>query len=195
MNKTAVIFGNGGHAKVVHSIIMDKYENFLFVTEKNEEHFFESFDFLNTDCYIAIGDNPLRIKIYKKLIEKSAHLPNCIAPNAFIAKDVTIGVSCFIGYGVNILSGTTIGNNVIINTASSIDHDCIIGNHVQLTARVTLAGKVSVLENSFIGINSAIIPGITVADGCQIMAGSLVVKDTIQATVYGGYPAKVVKAF
>ena len=46
--------------------------------------------------------------------------------------------------GVVIQSGSVIGDNVIVNTNASVDHDCRIGQHVHLAPGVVVCGNVCV---------------------------------------------------
>ena len=51
-------------------------------------------------------------------------------------------------------------------------------------------GTVRVLDNSFIGINSIILPGVTIGPNSIVGAGSVVVKDVPPNTVVAGVPAR-----
>ena len=90
-------------------------------------------------------------------------------------------------------SKAIIGNNTIINTLSSIDHDCVLGDNTQVTAGVTFGGTTIVGKNCFLGIKSATIPNINIGDNSIIMAGSLVYKNVPENVMVGGNPARVMK--
>jgi acetyltransferase-like isoleucine patch superfamily enzyme len=51
-------------------------------------------------------------------------------------------------------------------------------------------GTVRVLDNCFIGINSIILPGVTIGPNSIVGAGSVVVKDVPPNTVIAGVPAR-----
>jgi acetyltransferase-like isoleucine patch superfamily enzyme len=51
-------------------------------------------------------------------------------------------------------------------------------------------GTVRVLDNCFIGINSIILPGVTIGPNSIVGAGSVVVKDVPPNTVVAGVPAR-----
>lgn len=56
-------------------------------------------------------------------------------------------------------------------------------------------GKDIVIKNgSWIGARVTILPGVTVGEGCIIAAGSVVTKDCLPNTMYGGVPAKFIKS-
>ncbi|MFT3805094.1 MAG: acyltransferase [Burkholderiaceae bacterium] len=52
-------------------------------------------------------------------------------------------------------------------------------------------GPITVRNNSFIGVNSIILPGVTIHGNCVVGAGSVVNKDVPENTVVAGNPAKV----
>ena len=55
-------------------------------------------------------------------------------------------------------SGARIGSNTILNTASTVDHDCEIGPHCHLAPAVNLAGEVRLGEGVLAGIGAKIAP-------------------------------------
>ena len=52
-----------------------------------------------------------------------------------------------------------IGENVIINTGSSVDHECIIGDGVHIAPGAHLAACVTVERGSWVGIGSVVKEG------------------------------------
>lgn len=57
----------------------------------------------------------------------------------------------------------------------------------------TIAKSVRIKRGSWIGMGSLILPGVTIAEGCIIGAGSVVIKNTEPNGLYAGNPAKRVK--
>jgi acetyltransferase-like isoleucine patch superfamily enzyme len=53
-------------------------------------------------------------------------------------------------------------------------------------------GVVRILDNSFIGVNSIILPGVTIGPNAIVGAGSVVTKDVPEGLVYAGNPAGLV---
>lgn len=199
-----IIFGAGGHARVIASLLSSGRDSgagpTLFVTQDGrdgtlvEEEFFARIDSYREDrVYLGIGDNGVRKSLFEKLVSRGVRPANCVAPNAFVAADVRLGFGVTLCPGTVVMSGAVVGDNVIINTLSSVDHDCRIGNHSQLTAGVTLGGTVVVGESCFFGVRSAVTPNLTIGDGTLVMAGSLVTKNFPSQVVVGGYPAAIIK--
>jgi sugar O-acyltransferase (sialic acid O-acetyltransferase NeuD family) len=164
-----------------------------FVDQTDEEEFFRDIETARkADVYIGIGDNAVRMRIFKQLVASGVSPAICVAPNAFVAKSAQIGIGSVICPGALIMAGATIGANVIVNTNSSVDHDCTIGDHTQITVGVTLPGAVHVGENSFFGVKSATFPRITIGDNVIVRGGALVIKDVPSNVVVGGNPAQII---
>jgi UDP-perosamine 4-acetyltransferase len=193
----AYIFGNGGHAHVIASFLTADV-TFLVSqdpqakNEMSQQEFIEGN--LHGDVYIGIGSNVARTRIFKMLVEKGISPATCVAPNAFIARSAVVEPGAVICAGAIIGARARIGVNTIVNTLSSVDHDCILGNHSQVTAGVTLGGTVTVGSNCFFGIKSAVIPGLSIGDNSKIMAGSVVSKNVPPDVLVGGSPAKVIRS-
>lgn len=193
--KKAYIFGTGGHAKVIRSFIENQYEIIEFVDTEKEKHIWEVPDqYTDADFYIGIGNNEIRSRIFQKLKALNFHLPICRGPLSHVASDAKVGQGSFVGAGSFVMTGAQVGENVIINTYSSVDHDCKVGNHSQLTANISLGGQSTIGDNCFLGIKSALMPGVSIGNNVQVMAGSIVTKDFSDNLLIGGYPSKVIKA-
>jgi acetyltransferase-like isoleucine patch superfamily enzyme len=83
-----------------------------------------------------------------------------------------------------------IGNGVICNTSSVVEHECFLGNFSHLAPGAILCGNVQVGENSFIGAGSVVRPGIRIGRNVIIGAGSVVVKDIPDFGKVAGNPAR-----
>lgn len=191
----AYIFGGGGHARVIASFLTVAP---VFVVQKpdgentlSEEEYFR--DLPAGDVYIGIGSNAVREACASRLRAVHANLPPCIAPNAFVARDAEIESGAVICAGAVVGSRARIGRDTIINTLSSVDHDCVLGALSQVTAGVTFGGGVRTGVNCFFGVKSAVVPNRIIGDNAQIMAGSLIVSDVESNVVMGGNPGRLVK--
>lgn len=56
----------------------------------------------------------------------------------------------------------------------------------------TKFGRIIIKDNSFIGVNAIILPGVTIGPNSVVAAGSVVTKDVLPDMVYGGNPAKAI---
>ncbi len=79
--------------------------------------------------------------------------------------------------GAVIQTGSKIGENTIINTRVSIDHDCCVGAHTHIAPGSVFSGGVTVGQGCHIGPGSVVIQGCCIAPGSFIRAQSLIKKD------------------
>ena len=200
----AIIFGAGGHAAVIASLLQNHEVCFVSREAENKSHYdrliSEDFYFKNIDfyskipVYIGIGNNKSRAKVFNRLSVAGIVPAICIAPNAFVAASANLGPGCVVCPGSAVMANAQVGVNVIINTLSSVDHDCLVGDHSQITAGVTLGGEVRMGKNCFLGIKAAVVPRVTIGDNVMIMAGSTVTADIDGGVVVGGNPARIVRS-
>lgn len=202
-----VVIGGGGHAKVVISILK-KLKSFDIIgyTDNINKGELLKIPYLGTDEILAemikqgvnnavigvgqIKSAAIRIAIVEKLAGLGFIFPSIISPDSTINEDVFIDEGTVIMDGAVINTGTQVGKFAIINTKTSIDHDCKIGNFTHLAPGVTLSGGVYIGNKVLIGIGTSIKEGIQIVENCLIGGGSLVIKDLILPGQYVGIPAK-----
>lgn len=87
-----------------------------------------------------------------------------------------------------------IGDDVTIAGADILTHDGGIRVIRKLEGKPNLKkqGTVSIKNNSFIGKNSIILPGISIGPNSIVGCGSVVTKNVPPNTVYAGNPAKYI---
>ena len=189
-----IIIGAGGHARVIASMLRAEVE-FVCTTPATEDRVLGELVAENalSEFYVGIGTNRDRSRVAEKLRALGGRLPACVAPNAFVARDAQLGDGAVICLGSQIGSRAVLGIATIVNTLSSVDHDCVLGDYSQVTAGVTFGGTVTVGTNCFFGVKSAVIPNLRIGDDVVVMAGALVTKNVPNRVMVGGSPARVVR--
>ena len=112
--------------------------------------------------------------------------------------------------------GVNIGNNVFIGLRCTLDHAhptyIYIGNNVILSGDIYLiahsrpsnyfrrklpsyVAPIVIGDNTFIGVNTTILPGVSIGKGSVIAAGSVVFDSVPDNSVVKGNPAKVFAKF
>lgn len=92
--------------------------------------------------------------------------------------------------GVVINNAAKIGNGVIVNTCSSVDHDCKISDFVHISVGAHLAGTVTVGNRTMIGAGTTVINNITIGEDVAVGAGAVVIREIEEKGTYVGVPAR-----
>lgn len=203
--KPLVLIGGGGHCKSVieaaesagYSIegVFDKPENLgkrilstkVIGTDEDIPLFVEKVEFVVTLGFIL--DPTIRIKIFNKIKEAGGKVATVIASTATVSKYATIGEGTVVLHHVVINAGAKVGNNVILNTLSNIEHDAVIGDNTHISTGVMVNGECIIGERCFIGSQSVLSNCITVGDDIIVGASSFVRKSIYEKGIYTGNPA------
>src|SRR5690554_2997251 len=164
----------GASTTAIRVIEMIKYHNLynikgLIVDDeyKEDETFYElpllglSEFKRKVDChevalFICVGWNRLnsdRKKVFENF--KNFNLVNIVSPSAIVRGDI-IGRNVYVGDNCIVEIKARIFDNVYIDHCAFIGYNVAVANHVFLALRTTLAGSVTIGEQSFIGMGSLI---------------------------------------
>jgi acetyltransferase-like isoleucine patch superfamily enzyme len=87
-----------------------------------------------------------------------------------------------------------IGDNVTItNGVGFITHDGGVGMFRKEYPGINVFGRIVVKNNVFIGVQTIILPGVTIGNNVVIGAGSIITKDIPDNVVVAGAPAKIIR--
>src|SRR5436853_318582 len=73
-----------------------------------------------------------------------------------VGSDVEIGEGTCLAPGVIVTTRTTIGRHCILNIHSSVSHDCVFDDYVNINPGATVCGNVCIGEGSYIGAGATI---------------------------------------
>lgn len=105
-----------------------------------------------------------------------------------IGKNVIIARTVHLDKNIN-PRGIHIGDNTwVLRNAMILAHDYCRGKNGTGKRYDTYIGK-----NCVIGINSIILPGLSIGDHCVVAAGAVVTKDIPSNSMVAGNPAKVLR--
>lgn len=125
------------------------------------------------------------LSVAKKKWEK--YLQALIINGLQVGKEVQINDGCFLDpshcFLISIGAHSTLAPNVRL-----VAHDASTKN----TLGFTKIGRISILENCFLGDSTIVLPGVTIGPDSIIGAGSVVTKDIPPGMVAVGNPAKII---
>ncbi|WP_312900830.1 acetyltransferase [Chryseobacterium taichungense] len=192
------LYGASGHGKVVAEVAEESGYNIEAYIDMN----LSKNELLNytvhhnppskhIDVVVSIGNN----KIRKNIVEENTlfNYITLIHPKSSVSKRAHIEEGTVVMAGVTINASVNIGKHCILNTNSSIDHDCVLEDFVHISPNAALGGSVYVGEGTHVGIGACIIQGIRIGKWCTIGAGAVIINDIPDGSTVVGNPGKIIK--
>lgn len=210
MPTPVLVYGAGGHAKVVADILerCPQYTVLGFLDDRRD---LWNSDFLGytvlggmrvlnrnkasgAHLLLAIGVAAVRRQLAHDLKRAGWSFAIAIHPSAQIGRDVVIGEGTVVMANAVINTGTRLGGHVIINTAATVDHDCTIEDFAHMSPGAHLGGGVHVREGAQVGIGASVIPGISIGRWSMVGAGATVIRNIPDNVIAVGTPARPLQA-
>lgn len=199
-----LILGAGGHAKVVADILRTQSIDILGFLDDDPTIWtskpmgipvlgaIETYvDYAPTGLVFGIGSNRVRQQIIERLGPGVDSLwINAIHPTASISSTVSLGKGTVLMAQAVINADTQVGDHVIINSAATVDHDCVLGDFCHIAPGSHLAGGVRVGVGALIAIGAVVIPYRSVGDWAIVGAGATVIHDVPAHATVVGTPAR-----
>jgi UDP-perosamine 4-acetyltransferase len=145
-----------------------------------------------TDAVVCIPENymDVRKRYFRACKELGLTMPSALHPDAVISKDASFGEGVVVMAGTVINPCVRVGNNVIIFSNATIEHDCIVEDNVYISPGVQLGGHVTIQNNAMLGIGSIVLPKRVVGKDSIVGAGAVVTSDVNSGKVVAGVPAR-----
>lgn len=199
--KKLIIFGNGGHSKIVKDMAEScGYEVAGFIASNCEKTHLgckvyscvEEIPNADSFCYfIARGDNRFRKDTSEKY--SSLEFINIVHPTSIVSKYAKIGKGNLLMPYTVINAYAEIGDQNIINTSAIVEHDCRVGSFCHISVKSAITGTVTLGDGVFLGAGSIVRNGMSIGEWTTVGAGASVVKDLLPNAVYVGCPAKLLR--
>lgn len=206
MRPAIVVFGAGGHSKVVVEVIerQGRYR-IAFLADADEskagttvlgypvraerDAFVASKKGI-TNAIVAIGNNGIRRRIANVVELSGMRLVSAVHPTAVVSTSASIGRGTVLMAGCIINADARIGDNVIINTGAVVEHDCQIDADVHVAPHATLCGGVVIGAGTLVGAASTLLPLVHVGTGVCVGAGATVLHDIPDGVTAAGSPCR-----
>lgn len=207
-----LIVGTGGYAKELLHVwySSNPHASLAFydaVTPGLPALFFDRFPILtspeqasahlaqNPAFALGIGKPWLRYQMAQQLTALGGVLTSVISSHAIIGHfDNVIGAGTTIMDQVVIETSNKIGNGCLLHKGAFISHDVSVGHFCEISPAANLLGKVSIGDGCSIGTGATILPGITLGNNVVVGAGAVVSKNVDSNSLVVGVPAKWVKS-
>ncbi|MCG7562511.1 MULTISPECIES: NeuD/PglB/VioB family sugar acetyltransferase [Pseudoalteromonas] len=195
MNKSPVVLiGGGGHAAGLAEILLQQNRQILAVvapelspslkrlaefTHHTGDDDVLKYDKHEVELVNAIGAMPyksLRQKIYQRFKDDGYQFAQVIANSANVSANAQLAEGVQIMQNAVVCIGVAIGENSIINTSTTIDHDCSIGMHCHIAPGVTMSGQVRIEQGVHVATGASIINNITIGERAIVGVGASLTK-------------------
>lgn len=200
--RPVVLFGAGGHARVVADIIEKQGVFRIAAVVSRDGGALLDYpvrtalgDLDIMEGVVAIGDNWVRSQVVARVLAERPdfRFVTPVHPSAQIGRDVVLGPGTVVMAGVCINPGTRVGAHCIINTRASVDHDNVLDDFASVAPGVTTGGDVRVGPYSAVGIGAACVHGRAIGEHTVIGAGAVVCADVPDHVVAYGVPCRVIR--
>jgi sugar O-acyltransferase (sialic acid O-acetyltransferase NeuD family) len=194
-----LVIGAGGHAKVVIAALQEAGRVVRAAFDDNRQRgssilgvpvigpLDEAMGFRGCEAVVAIGDNEIRRAIVARL---PMEWISVVHPRAVVHSSVHVGPGTVVCAGAVIQPDAKVGLHAILNTASTVDHDCHIRDFAHVAPGTHLGGNVTVGEGAFLGIGVTVLPNLTVGDLAIVGGGAVVVRSVDAGETVAGVPAR-----
>jgi len=212
--KKIFFWGGKAKAKIIQKMILNEESkdteiSFIYDSHIKELPFYSSSKFISSpnELKLALADvthfvmciggehGYARYKIANELKKLDLKPVDIISPYAILDDIKQKGEGLQVMPGAVVHKFSSIGDQCVINTNATVDHDCSIGNGVHVMGGASIAGQVEVGNYSTIGTNATVLPNIKIGKCSYIGAGAVVNKNVNDYEVVAGVPAKKIKKY
>ncbi|MGC6387344.1 sugar O-acyltransferase [Ewingella sp. S1.OA.A_B6] len=168
MTDSLLILGAGGHGRSIYELasLSGAFSHIAYLDDswkpggEKRSNIIGCIDQLKeyapryTHAVIGIGNNNVREQLQCQALNLGLKLATLIHPKAIVSPSVKVGSGTVIFAGVVIGVDAHIGQGVIINCTSTVDHDGMLEDFSHLGVGVHLAGSAHIGKNAFVQVGS-----------------------------------------
>jgi len=204
MTGAIVVYGAGGHGKVIAEVLAACRRSIQGFIDDNESLIGSST--LGLPVYAAgewlrfqpgaqvalgVGNNLAREQLAMRVKQSGCTLLTVVHPRAIVARSARIGEGAGIMPTAVLNPDCEIGEGAIVNTGAIVEHDVQVGRYAHLSPNSAAGGGAQIGAYAQIGMGASVLPLKKVGINCVIGAGAVVVSDISEGQIAYGVPAKV----
>lgn len=141
-------------------------------------------------CFAAVGEARLRLSLLEQAKSLGLQVPVLLHPAAVVSPHAKIDAGTVMMAGAVVNGFGSIAVGCIINTHSSVDHDCQLGPGVHICPGAHLAGDVHVGARTWFGLGAVAIQGVRIGADVTVGAGAVCISDVRDSVTVLGVPAR-----
>ena len=197
---TLVIFGAGGHGRVVAdaALALGRWPR-IVATDRDPARCAgellpgvpllpveQAMAILGAVFHIGIGHAESR---QREAAPVGGRLATVVHPAAVVSPFATVEAGSFVAAQAVVAPGARVGACAIVNHGAVVDHDAVVGAFSHVAPNAALGGHSEVGEFVLVGAGAAVLPSVRVAPRVVLGAGAVVRRPITEAGVYAGVPA------
>lgn len=200
MTAPLVVFGAGGHGKVVCDALLANGETVLgFIDDAKAGQRVLGLPVLGgaewiakNDCRVAlgIGDNALRARVFAVCTNAGVALTTVIHRSATVARSAALGAGVVVMANAVINAEARVEDGAIVNTGAIIEHDCVVEVFAHVSPNACMAGGCRLGARGHLGVGASMLPGTTIGEATIVGGGAVVTRDIAGGVVAAGVPAR-----
>lgn len=204
MNEAIVVYGAGGHGKVIAEILMAcgrRLQGFLDDNPSLRGSSVLGLPVFSPDEWLrshsrahvalGVGINLAREQVVTRVKHSACAVLTAVHPGAIIARSARIGEGAAIMPGAVLNADCEIGDGAIINSGAIVEHDAKIGRYAHMSPNSAAGGGAQIGNYAHIGMGASVLPSRKVGMNCVIGAGAVVTSDIPDDQLAYGIPARV----
>ena len=200
-----VVYGAGGHGKVVCDILLARGEIVAGFLDDGRApgdlvlglpvlggaSWLEARAREGVRVALGVGDNSARERVARACEQAGASLVAAIHPRAVIAASAIVDDGAAVMALAVVNPDARVERGAIVNTGAIVAHDCVVGGFAHVSPGSVMGGGCRVGVRAQLGIGGTMLPGTSIGDDALVGGAAVVVNDIPAGSVARGVPARV----
>jgi sugar O-acyltransferase (sialic acid O-acetyltransferase NeuD family) len=198
-----VVFGAGGHGKVVADVLLAAREDVLGFLDDSAAvgarvlglpvlggaSWFEEHPAVRVA--LGIGNNEARARVAAACEARGLRLVSAVHPRAVVSSSARVDEGAVIMALAVVNPDAVVGRGAIVNSGAVIEHDCVLGPFAHVSPNASLGGACKVGAFAHLGIGATMLPGTSVGERTIVGGGAVVTRALPPDVVALGIPARI----
>jgi acetyltransferase EpsM len=207
--KTLVVLGGGGHARVVIQAAQSSREwNVIgYVDPVKRDASRLGVPYLGEDAAKVVADPALarasfvlgvgstfQARVRREIVERCRLSParwaSVVHARAVVSPTAQLGPGSVVLAGAVVNAGAQVGAHSIVNSGAIVEYDSVLGAYVHAAPAAVVAARARIGDGSYLGIGCRIRERLTLGENVKVGMGAVVLRSVPSDRVVIGVPAK-----